>query len=160
MLPLSDGSRITISAVFTVNEGHFPLKLDTITTASTQFQKQYGTIETSSLPIFYPLGAVAPDPVLQDPRVEHSVSVGAPGAVPTLPITSMPLRRSLREGDPTATRLQNIVNDADNAARRGLAGAEAGVFSMSFSPFGLKSLEEEEEGEVDHTDSLSRTGAG
>jgi len=155
LLPLKHASRITVSAVFTTNEGYFPLKLDTFATASSTFVKEYGNVDQTSLPIYYPSIAVEPDPILQDPRVDPVVSVGAPGIVPSVPATSVSVRRSLRDTAPSAIALQNIVDQADSDERRNLANAQEGAFSFLISPFGLRSVEEEDEVEENPNFSFS-----
>ena len=69
LLPL-DGKQITVTAVFTVNEGHFPLKLDQVATPSTLFIKQHGSVDVRSLPVHWPIDDHKADPALRDPRME------------------------------------------------------------------------------------------
>ena len=132
LLPLN-GSRVAISAVFTVNENYWPLKLTQVATAGTDFIKQHGCTEVQSLQIHYPAEEHNHDASLRDPRMD----LPTPG--PVQQPTRVP-----RERAPSAQALQNIASEADRQDRRAAAGTEGEV--LVFSPIepGLTPTEEEE----------------
>jgi hypothetical protein len=131
LLPIN-GDRNTVSAVFTVNEGHFPLKLDQVATPSSDFVKLHGGAEALTLPIHYPADSCSPDSSLRDPRMDEPI--------PLRTTTRAPPRQRL----PSAQALENIASAADAGDRRLTAGTEGEV--LVFSPIGphLAPLEEEE----------------
>ena len=133
LLPL-EGGRMTVSAVFTINEGHYPLKLDSVATASAQFIKLHGSTRVSSLPIHWPAAEAKIDPALRDPRMPSLISPVQ------LPVGS----RQPRDRAPSARCLENIVSEADDLDRRLAAGTEKEV--LVFSPVAPHQLPEEDDG--------------
>ena len=118
LLPL-DGKQITVTAVFTVNEGHFPLKLDQVATPSTLFIKQHGSVDVRSLPVHWPIDDHKADPALRDPRME----LPDPIRVSTRPPP--------RDRAPSAQCLENIATEAD---RRIAAGSDKEVLAFAPTP--------------------------
>ena len=133
LLPLA-GGRMTVSAVFTVNEGHLPLKLDTVATANAQFIRLHGSTEVSSLPIHWPAAEMKADPALRDPRMFS----------PAQPAQLSAGQRQPRDRAPSARCLENIVSEADDLDRRLGAGAEKEV--LIFSPVAPHQLPDEDDG--------------
>ena len=104
MLPL-DGGNISTTAVFTVNQGCFPLRLSTTVVPTDQFKKDNGSEVQESPTIFWPSHVASLDH-LRDPRIE--------GTTP-LAITT----RTPREWQPSIQALENIATSAEQAFRTG-----------------------------------------
>ena len=106
MLPL-DGGSISTTAVFTVNQGCFPLKLSTVIAPTDKFRKENGTDVQESPAIYWPTHQASLDH-LRDPRIDEP----APLAITT---------RTPREWQPSIQALENIATGADQAFRAGKA---------------------------------------
>ena len=98
MLPM-DGGNISTTAVFTVNQLCFPLRLSTAVQASEEFKRDNGSDFQASPTIFWPPHQTSLAH-LRDPRMDDPSP---------LPATS----RSLREWQPSQQALENIANSAE-----------------------------------------------
>ena len=106
MLPL-DGGSISTTAVFTVNQACFPLRLTTVSTSTDQFKKDNGRDVQESPTIYWPTHQASLNH-LRDPRFNEP----APLAAST---------REPREWHPSVQALENIAAGADKAFRVGKA---------------------------------------
>ena len=128
------GNTTTVTASFTVSEGHFPLKLNLTSTPSSQFIKDHGKPDgDTNLPIYWPPAEKGRNVIaLRDPRMDSLA-------------TSLAATRTPRQWTPSAQNLQNIADAKQD--RRITAGSdhEPSVV-MAFSPVGgwLQTAEDEE----------------
>ena len=107
-----NSNKISVTAVFVVHEGHFPLKTDMVATASSVFKKEHAKNEVARSPsTFWPAGSTAlPSEYLRDDRMSLPVCSQEEKLV-TLPT------RQLRQWTPTAQQLKAIADGADITTR-------------------------------------------
>jgi transposase InsO family protein len=106
-----DTNKVTVSAVFTISEGHFPLMISTVATASKEFLSEHSIRDVSESPsVIWPSLATNSDLLaLNGPRIARA----QPPPPPTRPS---------RQWTPSPQALQNIAAAADAVDRRTHAG--------------------------------------
>jgi histone deacetylase 1/2 len=124
MLPM-DGGSISTTAVFTVNQLSFPLRLSTTVQATAEFKRDNGSDFVASPKIFWPPHETSLAH-LRDPRMDE------PSPLPTS-------SRTLREWQPSQQALENIANSAEHAWQT-LAGK-----TLMFSPTAPHHVMDDEE---------------
>ena len=106
-----DTNRFTVSAVFTISEGHFPLMVSTVATASKEFLNEHSIRDVTESP-----ATIWPS----SPSFNDVLALNGPRVSRSQPIVSS--ARPTRQWAPSAQALQNIASTADAVDRRAHAG--------------------------------------
>lgn len=109
-----DANRVTVSAVFTISEGHFPLMISTVATASKDFMAEHSVRDASESPsVIWPAMSSNAD----------YLALNGPKITKPLPVVSS--ARPIRQWAPSSQALQNIAAASDNVDRRTYAGDDS-----------------------------------